>query len=144
MSSLSLSLFCDLYGGRRRWLKHVWAIGSLAIIMEGERTSTCEWLSVWVWVHVCNNFHAARVCNIMHTATVHDNNIITLAYMCVFVGLGKGSLEILKCMFLVPPTGTRLLPVTNRSSLCCCSRLKLFTISQKFLKKVDAISCTTC
>ena len=55
--------------------------------------------------------------------------------MCVFVGLGKGSLEILKCMFLVPPTGTLLLPVTNSSSCCCCSRLKLFTISQKFLKK---------
>jgi hypothetical protein len=37
MSSLSRSLFCDLYGGRRRWLKHVWAIGSLAITIDGER-----------------------------------------------------------------------------------------------------------
>ena len=90
---------------------------------------------------MCNqrNFHAAHDC--MHAACMI---IITLAYMSVFVGLGKGSLEILKFMFLVPPTGTRLLPVTNSSNRCCCSRLKLFTISQKFLKKVNTMSCTTC
>ena len=91
-----------------------------------------------MYVRVCEQcyikFLLMQLVNV-HEYKVHYITVIALAYMCVFVGLGKGSLEILKCMFLVPPTGTLLLPVTNSSSCCCCSRLKLFTISQKFLKK---------